>query len=67
MLYIALSFIVMSLQWSVTDILLDIKQKIVSLWFEGKHAEDLLTDFLHQRHLLKDVSSNIYNIEPCKQ
>ena len=55
MLYIVLSFIVMSMQWSDRDLLLDIKQKITCLWFEGNHTEDWLTDFLHQRHLLRYI------------
>ena len=67
MLYIVLSLIIMSLQWSATDVSLDIKQKIVSLLFEGERTEDWMTDFLHQRHLLRDISSNIYNMERCKQ
>ena len=54
-------------EWSATDILLDIKQKTVSWWFEGEHTEDRLTDFLYQRHLLRDISGNIYNMEHCKQ
>ena len=36
----------MSLQWSATDVSLDIKQKTVSLLFDGKHTEALADRFL---------------------
>ena len=67
MLYIVVSFIIMSLQLSAADVSLDIKQKIVSEWFEGEYAEALGGIFFASKTFVEDISSNIYNMEHCKQ
>ena len=57
----ALSFIIMSLQWSATNVSLDIKHKMVSLWFKGEHTEALAD------RLLASKTSVERHIEQCLQ